>query len=191
MTRPTAEVLVVEDDPGVGKLIQLSLERAGYQIRLAPTIAAARELLQEARPDLVLLDIGLPDGDGLDLCAELHADGADGPATLVVSAQATESSRALMLGARDFIAKPFRASDLTAHVRAALRDHRALTLEHAARARAELECARLAEVALDALIGAAATLDRLAVRLPTIDRDVERALGQLHHSIEELRSAAP
>ncbi|MEX2431374.1 MAG: response regulator, partial [Dehalococcoidia bacterium] len=70
-----ANILVVEDEPQVAVVLRRMLERAGHDARIAGTVAAARTLVEARRPDLMLLDIQLTDGSGLDLLKELRAEG--------------------------------------------------------------------------------------------------------------------
>jgi DNA-binding response OmpR family regulator len=116
-----AAVLVVEDDEAVTQVIATCLEDAGYAVTPAATAAQARALLQRGRPDLVLLDLELPDADGLVFCSHLlHRTGLP---VIVCSASSTERDRivCLDLGADDFIAKPFNVDELAARVRSVLR----------------------------------------------------------------------
>jgi DNA-binding response OmpR family regulator len=112
------DVLVVEDDPGIGAALVRGLEREGYATRWVTTSAEAQ---REKRADVVILDLGLPDGDGLDLCRRLHDD--TGAAIVVVTARGDEPDRvaALDAGADDYVVKPFGFAELFARVRAVLR----------------------------------------------------------------------
>jgi DNA-binding response OmpR family regulator len=111
-------VLVVEDDAGIGGALVRGLEREGYDAELVATAAAA---VRAAPADLVLLDLGLPDGDGLDLCRQLRTSSQ--PAVLVVTARGEERERvaALDAGADDYVVKPFGFAELYARIRAVLR----------------------------------------------------------------------
>jgi DNA-binding response OmpR family regulator len=115
---PTASVLVVEDDPGIAEPLMRGLERAGYAVRAAVTGSQA---LSAAPTDVVLLDLGLPDADGLDICRRLAARGTS--AILVVTARGEESDRVAALdeGADDYLVKPFGLAELLARIRAVLR----------------------------------------------------------------------
>lgn len=119
---PSSRVLVVEDDAGLGAGLITLIAADGHEVRWAQTAADARRLLAEAVPDLVLLDLGLPDGDGLDLCAEIREQRL--PVTVVVITARTDEAdavRALDGGADDFVLKPFRPVELLARLRAHLR----------------------------------------------------------------------
>jgi len=113
--------MLVEDDHAVAQTLTDALESSGYRVWLAETGADAKTLLQQTRPDLVILDLMLPDVDGLVLCSGLKAI-ADVP---IVICSATPQKRdailGLKLGADDFIAKPFDIYELEARVEAVLR----------------------------------------------------------------------
>lgn len=118
-------ILVVDDDPALRATLseQLALE-GEFAPREAATMSEARQILlsADARFDAVLLDIGLPDGDGRDLCAELRRDGFKVPIIMLTGADAEQDVvRGLDSGANDYIAKPFRINELLARLRAQLR----------------------------------------------------------------------
>jgi two-component system, OmpR family, response regulator MtrA len=116
-----ATIMLVEDDPGVAQTLTDALESSGYRVWLAETGVDARTLLEQTHPDLIILDLMLPDVDGLVLCSGLKAI-ADVP---IVICSATPQKRdailGLKLGADDFIAKPFDIYELEARVEAVLR----------------------------------------------------------------------
>lgn len=115
-------VLVVEDDRSLGAGLVGLLAGDGHAVRWAQDADTAGRLLTEQRFDLVLLDLGLPDGDGLELCVELRTAQAD-LVIVVVTARTEESDavRALDGGADDVVLKPFRPVELLARLRAHLR----------------------------------------------------------------------
>ncbi len=118
---PPAKLLVVEDDPAIRRLLRVTLERAGHAVAEAGTAREALSLLPIEKPQVVLLDLGLPDRDGLELVQLLKRGGE---ATLiVVSAREATSEKvaALDLGADDYLVKPFDTEELLARIRAALR----------------------------------------------------------------------
>lgn len=117
-----SRVLVVEDDPSLGGGLIAVLAAAGHEVRWAQTAAQARRSFGEVVPDLVLLDLGLPDADGLDLCRELR-EAHPGVVIVVVTARTDEADavRALDGGADDVVLKPFRTGELVARLRAHLR----------------------------------------------------------------------
>jgi len=128
------KVLVVEDERKVGQFIERALTEQSHTVRLVGTCAAARDALAESAYDAVVLDLGLPDGDGLDLLREWRAAGFNEP-VLVLSARDAvhDRIRGLNLGADDYLAKPFSLEELLARVRALLRRQagtKATTLAH-------------------------------------------------------------
>ena len=110
-------ILVIEDDKYISHFIDISLSKENYAVLIAETAAEGLFLLTSHRPDIVLLDLGLPDRDGVELLRELRTF-SDTP-VLVVSArgQETEKIAALDLGANDYIAKPFHMGELMARIR--------------------------------------------------------------------------
>ena len=131
-----ARVLIVEDDAETARFEHIVLAKAGYEARIAANGSTGLQLMAEYRPDVVLLDIGLPDMSGLDVCTAI-AESADAY-ILLVSGHAEEEFklRGLGLGADDYITKPFVPSELVARIGAFLRRR--------ARARANLNVATLA-----------------------------------------------
>src|SRR5438105_12505141 len=124
-----AKVLVVDDEPQIRTLLRATLTRAGYAVVEA---ASGREALNAKsidKPDLVLLDLGLPDRDGLELVTLLRQDPR--AALIVVSArdQTEQKVAALDLGADDYVTKPFDTAELLARVRASLRQQLATEAE--------------------------------------------------------------
>ncbi len=113
---------MIEDDASVGAGLVGVLAADGHEVRWARTAGDARRLMADVVADLVLLDLGLPDGDGLDLCSELRELYAE-LVVVVVTARTDEADavRALDRGADDFVMKPFRPVELLARLRAHLR----------------------------------------------------------------------
>ena len=124
--RPRLRVLLVEDEPANRALVRAILARADRDelaevvLHEAGTIAEARSILAAETVDVVLLDIRLPDGNGLDLAADLRARAVEAPRIVVLSASVlpTERSMALAAGADDFLGKPFSSLDLVSLLRA-------------------------------------------------------------------------
>jgi two-component system, OmpR family, KDP operon response regulator KdpE len=114
-------VLVVEDEPQLRKFIRASLTSRGHRVLEAESISEAVMLVTSHHPDLVLLDLGLPDGDGLDLTRQLR-EWSRVP-IIVVSARGREDDKvaALDAGADDYLTKPFGVNELLARMRVALR----------------------------------------------------------------------
>lgn len=115
------KVLVVDDEPQIRTLLKATLTRAGYSIVEASNAREALASKSIDKPDLVLLDLGLPDRDGLELVGALAAEPRS--AVLVISArdQTEQKVAALDLGADDYVTKPFDTEELLARVRASLR----------------------------------------------------------------------
>ncbi len=116
-----ATILVVDDESSIRRLLRNTLERAGHAVVEAPDARTALLRAASDHPDAILLDLGLPDRDGLGLIPLLLKD-AD-PAILIVSARdaTDEKVAALDLGAHDFVSKPFDTDELLARLRVALR----------------------------------------------------------------------
>ena len=114
-------VLVVEDEEAIASLVRAYLERDGYRVSWAGTGAEALAELKREPPQLIVLDIGLPDGDGFDLCQQLRA-GSSVP-IIMLTARDEEADRVagLELGADDYITKPFSPRELVARIKAVLR----------------------------------------------------------------------
>ena len=120
-------VLVVEDDREIRSLLQSSLSVEGFSVQTAVSLSEARALLQHSAPDLLILDLGLPDGDGVELVRELRRQQA--VPVIVVSARHQEAQKIELLdaGADDYLTKPFGIAELLARMRVALR-HRGTSL---------------------------------------------------------------
>ena len=117
-------ILVVEDDRDLCELLEYNLGRSGYQVQTAGRISEARKELEHGRPDLIVLDVMLPDGDGFDYCRELRADRAlRAVPILFLTARSQEIDKVLGLeiGGDDYITKPFSPRELLARVKAHLR----------------------------------------------------------------------
>lgn len=115
-------ILLVEDDRTLGLSLRIALGQEGHTVTVATTLAAARSVTRARDFDLVLLDLGLPDGDGLDLCRELRDNGDHMP-IIALTARATLQDRVegLQVGADDYVTKPFDLPELIARIAAQLR----------------------------------------------------------------------
>ncbi|RUU56911.1 response regulator transcription factor [Mesorhizobium sp. M2C.T.Ca.TU.002.02.1.1] len=122
MTNRTVSILIVDDEPPIRKLLRVGLGSQGYAVSEAPNAKAALELMQTERPDLILLDLGLPGMTGLELLGKWRGDGLDIP-VVVLSSRTDEAGivAALELGADDYVTKPFGMNELVARIRVALR----------------------------------------------------------------------
>ena len=116
-----ATILVVEDDESVAHMLTDVLELAGYRVWQAATGAEARALADRSRPDLIVLDLMLPDVDGLVLCPVLKAHAHVPVVVCSGTSRRRDAVVALKLGADDFIAKPYNKDDLLARIEAILR----------------------------------------------------------------------
>jgi two-component system KDP operon response regulator KdpE len=118
--RGAARILVVDDEPQIHRFLKPALEAAGLSVLRADTAAEALRLAATQAPDLVLLDLGLPDMDGQEALVRLRAFSE---APVIVSAREREAEKvqALDAGADDYVEKPFALAELLARVRAALR----------------------------------------------------------------------
>jgi two-component system KDP operon response regulator KdpE len=121
VTQVRLRALLIEDDPAYAHLIRLHLEAAGYQIRRAETGQAGLQALHEFAPDVVLLDVGLPDMDGFEVC-RLVREHSNVPIVMLTSrAEERHKVQGLMLGADDYVTKPFSAPELMARLTTILR----------------------------------------------------------------------
>lgn len=113
--------LVVEDDPSLRRSLAATLKAAGYRAVEVGNLSEAKRAIAHYRPSIILLDLGLPDGDGLTLVSAVRRDGFT--PILVISARDAEAMKvaALDAGADDYVTKPFGVDELLARVRAALR----------------------------------------------------------------------
>lgn len=114
-------VLIVDDEAAILKFLRPALEANGYEIEIATTVADAKRLIAAKAPDIVVLDLGLPDGDGKDVIKSAR-EWSDVP-IIVLSARDREAEKidALDLGADDYVNKPFNVGELLARMRAATR----------------------------------------------------------------------
>jgi len=127
MTDPRSRILIVEDEADIRRFVRLSLEAEGHEVHEADGVKRGLIEAGTRRPDLVVLDLGLPDGDGVDLIRDLRQWSA--VPVIVLSARGKESDKvsALDAGADDYLVKPFGAGELMARVRAQLRRHQQQT----------------------------------------------------------------
>ncbi|HEY7669635.1 MAG TPA: response regulator [Hyphomicrobium sp.] len=136
-------VLVVDDEPAILRFLQPALEANGYDVVAAMTADEATKRIARERPDIVVLDLGLPDGDGKDVIRQVR-QWTDVP-IVVLSAREREAEKieALDIGADDFVNKPFGVGELMARLRTALR--------HRAEQQGETPVLRIGEIEIDAI----------------------------------------
>jgi DNA-binding response OmpR family regulator len=116
------KILIVEDERKVGRFIERALSEQSYTALLVRSCAEARDALAESAYDAVVLDLGLPDGDGLELLREWRAAGFNEPVLILSARDAVEDRiRGLNLGADDYLPKPFSVDEVIARVRSLLR----------------------------------------------------------------------
>ncbi|KQS61324.1 two-component system response regulator [Rhizobium sp. Leaf371] len=127
MTHATVKILVVDDEPPIRKLLDVGLSSQGFAVKGAPNARSAIEMAQSDVPDLVLLDLGLPDISGHDLLARWRSEKVPFP-IVILSSRTDEAGivQALEIGADDYVTKPFGMNELVARIRVALR-HRLQT----------------------------------------------------------------
>lgn len=124
MSNNKYKVLLVEDEANIRNLICAMLESAGYQSIQADTCANALMMYSSYQPDLIILDLGLPDRDGMHLLSVVRAESST--PIIVLSARTDEADKVLALdsGANDYVIKPFSSAELMARIRSALRNSR-------------------------------------------------------------------
>ncbi|UJW87648.1 response regulator [Devosia sp. SL43] len=114
-------ILVVDDEPQIQRFLRPALTAAGFDVETASTVAEAKRLAATRAPALIVLDLGLPDGDGKDVIETVRAFSAVPIIVLSARDQEVEKIAALDLGANDYVEKPFGIGELLARIRVALR----------------------------------------------------------------------
>ncbi|MCC5577409.1 MULTISPECIES: response regulator transcription factor [Microtetraspora] len=119
---PEARLLIVEDEPNILELLAASLRFAGFEVTTASNGGEAVAAAQRHRPDLIVLDVMLPDMDGFDIVRRLRGGGTHTPVVFLTARDATEDKiRGLTLGGDDYVTKPFSLEEVIARIRAVLR----------------------------------------------------------------------
>jgi two-component system, OmpR family, alkaline phosphatase synthesis response regulator PhoP len=149
-------ILVVDDEPKIVELVRDYLERAGFRVLVAPNGKIALALAHTEKPDLIILDLGLPEMDGLDVTRTLRRDSNVPILMLTARSDETDKLIGLELGADDYITKPFSPRELVARVRVVFR-----RMENYSEANTEL------------LYAADLTLDLPRMRVVAVGREIE------------------
>lgn len=118
-----AKILIIEDDPQIRRLVRSALQRAGHEAIEAATAREGLSLVDIEKPDAVLLDLGLPDRDGIELIQPIRARTKAGIIVISARENTAEKVAALDLGADDYLTKPFDTEELLARIRTTLRHH--------------------------------------------------------------------
>ena len=129
MIKNRYKILLVEDESNIRNLVETMLETSGYQVIVAESCSAAKTLYTSYLPDLIVLDLGLPDMDGMAFLNFVRQN--DPTPIIVLSARSTEKDKvtALDMGANDYVTKPFSSAELLARIRSALRSNRFSSIE--------------------------------------------------------------
>jgi len=177
--RPRGRVLVVDDDPIVCELVETTLAEHGYPTRRAADVREALYLIQREMPDVVVLDVHLPDISGYQMCRRLRDDYGDSIGIILLSGERKESldrSAGLLLGADDYMVKPFVLDELLARVqRLAKRSRPIARTVVAGLTRRELEILRLLACGLDHIEIAR----DLVITAKTVEKHIEHILLKL------------
>lgn len=118
---PTARILVVDDEPNIADLLSAALTFEGYDVGVAGTGAEALEMVRTYRPNLVMLDVMLPDVDGNEVCRRLRQQGEQMPIVFLTARDTTEDKVEGLAMGDDYVTKPFSIDELVARIRAVLR----------------------------------------------------------------------
>lgn len=150
-----AKILVVDDEPTLSEVISYNLRQAGYVTVTAADADEALKIFKDEKPDLILLDVMLPQGSGFDVCRLIRQQGSNVP-IIMLTARIAESDRVLgfELGADDYILKPFATRELIARVKALLRRSRSTSDENPS-----------AELLVSAALSMTIDTDKRSVRL--------------------------
>lgn len=143
MSELAPNALLVEDEPQIRRFVRAALEEEGWHVHEAGTLARGLIDAGTRSPDLIVLDLGLPDGDGIDFIADLRK--WSNIPIIVLSARTSEREKVRVLdaGADDYLTKPFGVDELLARVRAALRRQRGAAVQ------AEMDVVRFGDVSVD------------------------------------------
>ncbi|AVA25326.1 response regulator transcription factor [Rhizobium sp. LEGMi198b] len=170
MNTTAVKILVVDDEPPIRKLLRVGLSAQGYAVNEAQNAAAARLSVKEDQPDLIVLDLGLPDKPGHDLLQEWREDGLQMP-VVILSSRTDEAGivKALETGADDYVTKPFGMNELGARIRVALR--------HRLQQQGEKAIFQTGGLSID-LVKRIVKVDGKEVKLSPKEYDILRVLAQ-------------
>jgi two-component system KDP operon response regulator KdpE len=170
MIGSAVKILVVDDEPPIRKLLRVGLSAQGYEVQEAPNAASAQELVKDNIPDLIILDLGLPDRSGHDLLREWREDGVSVP-VVILSSRTDEAGivNALETGADDYVTKPFGINELGARIRVALR--------HRLQQQGEKAIFQTGGLSID-LVKRIVKVDGVEVKLSPKEYDILRVLAQ-------------
>ena len=134
MPDSSTRVLVVDDEPNITDLVALALRYEGFSVEKAASGRAALSAVQKFKPDLVILDVMLPDVSGLDVMKRLSAEGRKVPVIFLTARDSTEDKvHGLTIGGDDYVTKPFSIEELVARIRVVLRRHQPAAAEETRR----------------------------------------------------------
>lgn len=172
MTNPSVKILVVDDEQPIRRLLDVGLSSQGFVVQGAPNARTAIQMAGSDMPDLVLLDLGLPDLGGHELLARWRAEGASFP-VVILSSRTDEDGivKALELGADDYVTKPFGMNELVARIRVALR--------HRLQSQGESPVFQLGDLSMD-LVRRMVRVRNEEVKLTPKEFDILRLLVQHH-----------
>lgn len=170
MTNTAVRILIVDDEPPIRKLLRVGLATQDYAVSEAMNAKVATEMVKSEKPDLIVLDLGLPDMAGHDLLAKWRGEGLDLP-IVILSSRTDEAGivKALELGADDYITKPFGMNELVARIRVALR--------HRLQAHGEKPVFQVGELSVD-LVKRIVKVAGQEVKLSPKEYDILRILVQ-------------
>jgi two-component system, OmpR family, KDP operon response regulator KdpE len=170
MTGSAVKILVVDDEPPIRKLLRVGLTAQGYDVTEAPNAAAALQSAADDPPDLIVLDLGLPDKAGHDLLREWREQGLSVP-VVILSSRTDEAGivKALETGADDYVTKPFGMNELGARIRVALR--------HRLQQQGEKAIFKTGGLSID-LVKRIVRVDGSDVKLSPKEYDILRVLAQ-------------
>ncbi|MGH9896399.1 MAG: response regulator transcription factor, partial [bacterium] len=130
MSEPTANLLVVDDEDSLADMVATALRFAGYRVSLAPGGIEALKAVRTAPPDLVVLDVNLPDLDGFEVCRRLRRDGHEMPVIFLTARDGLDDLRTgFRQGGDDYLTKPFSLEELGLRIEALLRRSRGGAVE--------------------------------------------------------------